>query len=50
MLIKEAKKIIISLSKPEKMPGYAYGCQPGSVRQAASSLRSPARCALAVTQ
>ena len=25
MLIKEAKKIIISLSKPEKMPGYAYG-------------------------
>ena len=25
MLIKEAKKIIISLSKPEKMPGFAYG-------------------------
>ena len=25
MNIKEAKKIIISLSKPEKMPGYAYG-------------------------
>ena len=25
MLIKDAKKIIISLSKPEKMPGYAYG-------------------------
>ena len=25
MLIKEAKKIIISLSKPDKMPGYAYG-------------------------
>ena len=25
MLIKEAKKIIVSLSKPEKMPGYAYG-------------------------
>ena len=25
MLIKEANKIIISLSKPEKMPGYAYG-------------------------
>ena len=25
MKIKEAKKIIISLSKPEKMPGYAYG-------------------------
>ena len=25
MLIKDANKIIISLSKPEKMPGYAYG-------------------------
>jgi len=25
MLIKEANKIIISLSKPEKMPGFAYG-------------------------
>ena len=25
MNIKEAKKIIVSLSKPEKMPGYAYG-------------------------
>ena len=25
MLIKEAKKIIISLSQPDKMPGYAYG-------------------------
>ena len=25
MKIKEATKIIISLSKPEKMPGYAYG-------------------------
>ena len=25
MNIKEAKKIIISLSKPEKMPGFAYG-------------------------
>ena len=35
MLIKEAKKIIISLSKPDKMPGYAYGipapeCKTGS--------------------
>ena len=35
MLIKEALKIIISLSKPEKMPGYAYGlpapeCKTGS--------------------
>ena len=25
MLIKEADKIIISLSQPDKMPGYAYG-------------------------
>ena len=25
MLIKEATKIIISLSQPDKMPGYAYG-------------------------
>jgi len=25
MLIKEAKKIIVSLSQPDKMPGYAYG-------------------------
>ena len=25
MLIKEANKIIISLSQPDKMPGYAYG-------------------------
>ena len=25
MLIKEADKIIISLSKPDKMPGFAYG-------------------------
>ena len=25
MKIKEAKKIIISLSQPDKMPGYAYG-------------------------
>jgi len=25
MLIKEANKIIISLSKPDKMPGFAYG-------------------------
>ena len=25
MNIKEAKKIIVSLSKPEKMPGFAYG-------------------------
>ena len=25
MKVKEAKQIIISLSKPEKMPGYAYG-------------------------
>ena len=25
MLIKDAKKIIISLSKPDKMPGFAYG-------------------------
>ena len=35
MLIKEAKKIIVSLSKPDKMPGYAYGipapeCKTGS--------------------
>ena len=35
MLVKEAKKIIISLSKPDKMPGYAYGipapeCKTGS--------------------
>ena len=35
MNIREAKKIIISLSKPEKMPGYAYGipapeCKTGS--------------------
>ena len=35
MLIKDANKIIISLSKPEKMPGYAYGlpapeCKTGS--------------------
>ncbi len=35
MNIKEAKKIIVSLSKPEKMPGYAYGipaaeCKTGS--------------------
>ena len=25
MLIKDASKIIVSLSKPEKMPGFAYG-------------------------
>ena len=25
MLIKDANKIIVSLSKPEKMPGFAYG-------------------------
>ena len=25
MLIKDAKKIIVSLSKPDKMPGFAYG-------------------------
>ena len=25
MNIKEAKKIIVSLSKPDKMPGFAYG-------------------------
>ena len=38
MLIKDAKKIIISLSKPDKMPGYAYGhTSAGSARQAASS-------------
>ena len=35
MNIKEAKQIIVSLSKPEKMPGYAYGipaaeCKTGS--------------------
>jgi len=35
MLVKEADKIIISLSKPDKMPGYAYGlpaweCKTGS--------------------
>ena len=35
MNIKEAKKIIVSLSKPEKMPGFAYGvpaaeCKTGS--------------------
>ena len=35
MLIKEAKKIIVSLSKPDKMPGFAYGipapeCKTGS--------------------
>jgi hypothetical protein len=51
MLIKEAKKIIISLSKPDKMPGYAYGmpaweCKTGGKLR----LRSRARCALAVMQ
>ena len=35
MLIKDANKIIVSLSKPEKMPGFAYGipaaeCKTGS--------------------
>jgi len=35
MLIKEANKIVISLSKPDKMPGFAYGlpaweCKTGS--------------------
>ena len=35
MNIKEAKKIIVSLSKPDKMPGFAYGipaaeCKTGS--------------------
>ena len=50
MNIKEAKKIIISLSKPEKCLALLMACRRGNVRQAASSLRSPARFVLVVTQ
>ena len=49
MLVKEADKIIISLSKPDKMPGFAYGCQRGNVKQGRSLRRFPAQSAAAVT-
>jgi len=48
MKIKEATKIIISLSKPDKMPGYALGCQRGNAKQARSLRRFQALFAAAV--
>ena len=41
MLIKEADKIIISLSKPEKMPGFAYGLPAWECKTGAKLAKVP---------
>ena len=41
MLIKEANKIIISLSKPEKMPGFAYGLPAPACKTGAKLVKIP---------
>ena len=41
MLIKEANKIIISLSQPEKMPGYAYGLPAWECKTGAKLAKVP---------
>ena len=41
MLIKEADKIIISLSKPDKMPGYAYGLPAWECKTGAKLAKVP---------
>ena len=41
MKIKEATKIIISLSKPEKMPGYAYGLPAWECKTGAKLAKVP---------
>ena len=41
MLIKEANKIIISLSQPDKKPGYAYGLPPWECKTGAKLVKVP---------
>jgi hypothetical protein len=41
MLIKEANKIIISLSQPDKMPGYAYGLPAWECKTGAKLVKVP---------
>ena len=41
MLIKEANKIIISLSKPGKMPGFAYGLPAPACKTGAKLVKIP---------
>ena len=41
MLIKEADKIIISLSKPDKMPGFAYGLPAPACKTGAKLVKVP---------
>jgi hypothetical protein len=41
MLIKEANKIIISLSKPDKMPGFAYGLPAWECKTGAKLAKVP---------
>ena len=41
MLIKEADKIIISLSKPDKMPGFAYGLPAWECKTGAKLAKVP---------
>ena len=41
MLIKEADKIIISLSKPDKMPGFAYGLPAPACKTGAKLVNVP---------
>ena len=41
MKIKEADKIIISLSKPEKMPGFAYGLPAWACKTGAKLAKVP---------
>jgi hypothetical protein len=49
MLIKDANKIIISLSKPEKMPGYAYGLPAPECKTGAKLRLVQTRFVLTVT-
>ena len=41
MLIKEANKIIVSLSKPGKMPGFAYGLPAPACKTGAKLVKIP---------
>ena len=41
MNIKQSKKIIISLSKPAKMPGYAYGLPAWECKTGAKLVKVP---------
>ena len=41
MLVKEANKIIISLSQPDKMPGYAYGLPAWECKTGAKLAKVP---------